>query len=160
MRRSLTTKDKKDLRNQCRMGLGISLLFFMLTTIIGVTIYELAFNLNPNTLNTRMAISISIGTLTFSTILSFLINHKYYMDLLSHEKFQEIKTLVGKCKTIDYAAGRGYSMTKAYINRYEFIVDNIKFRVEQELFESCSEGDKLIFNYATKSNYLLSIEKK
>lgn len=157
MRRSLTIKDKKDLRNQCRLGFSISLLFFILSTIIGVTIYALASDLNLNTLNTRITLLISFGTLTFSIILFFLINHKYYKDLLYNEKIQELKTLINKSETIDYAT---VGMSRAYINRYEFIIDNTKFRVEQELFESCSVGDKLIINYAPKSKYLLSIEKK
>lgn len=159
MRKSLTTKDRKDLSNQCRMGIGISIMVFILVTIIFVTIYESIFDLNPTSLNTKMAVLISIGTLTFSILLTFLINHRYYADLRNNEKVQMKKTLMNKSKNIDSAAGRGSSMTKAYINRYEFCVDDIKFRVDKELFESCSEGDKLIFNYAAKSDYLLGIEK-
>ena len=41
MHRGLTTTDRKNLREQCKMGLILSLLVFVLATIIGVTIYEL-----------------------------------------------------------------------------------------------------------------------
>jgi len=161
MHRGLTKKDKGDLRNQCKMGISLSLLVFVLTTIIGVTIYELFFDSNPNALNTKMVISISIGTLVISIMLSFLINGKYYRDLQFNEKIQTTKTLMSKCKTTDYIASlRGSSMSKAYIERFEFVVDHIKFNVDKELFERCTEGDELIFNYALKSQYLLSIEKK
>ena len=131
----------------------------MLITVIGVTIYESSFDSDPNALNTKMAVLISIGTLTFSILLNFLINHRYYADLRNNQKVQIIKTLMSKSKSIDSAAGRANGLTKAYINRFEFCVDDIKFRVDKELFESCSEGDKLIFNYAAKSEYLLGIEK-
>lgn len=160
MHRGLTKTDRQDLRNQCKMGLGLSILVFVLTTIVVMIVYKSYFDLNPNALNTKMVISISIGTLIFSIILNFLINRKYYQDLQFNEKIQVTKTLMSKCKTTDYIASSGKNMTKAYIEKFEFVVDDIKFNVDKELFECCTEGDKLIFNYALKSQYLLSIEKK
>lgn len=139
----------------------MSLLVFILATIIGVTIYESYFDMNPDALNTKMAVFISTGTMIFSMMLNLLINRKFYRDLQFNEKMQVTKTLMSKSKTADYAlSSRGSSMTKAYNERCEFVVDNIKFSVDNELFERCAEGDKLIFNYALKSQYLLSIEKK
>ena len=158
MRKSLSVEDIKDLRNQSRMGLSISILVFILITIIGVTIYESSFDSDLG-LNTKMAVLISVGTLTFSILLNFLINHKYYSDLRNNEKVQITKTLMSKSKSIDSAAGRAGGLTKAFINRFEFCVDDIEYRVDKELFESCTEGDKLIFNYAAKSEFLLGIEK-
>ncbi len=165
MRRGLTKADKKNLRNQCRMGLSLSLLIFVLTSFIGVMIYELFFDLNPNGLNIKVMSLFLIGALIFSILLNFLINHKYYRDFQFNEKIQITKTLIRKSKSTDYiaslrgASSRGNAMSKAYIERFEFIVDGIAFDVDKELFESCAEGDKLIFNYALRSQYLLSIEK-
>ncbi|MCE4563897.1 hypothetical protein INQ51_06200 [Maribellus sp. CM-23] len=160
MWRGLSKTDRKVLRNQYINVLGLCVLVFVLATVIGVTIYELFFDLNPDALHTKMMIYISVGTLILSIMLYFLISHKYYRDLQFNEKIQLTKTLMGKYKTADYAAPvRGNSMSKTYTVRFEFLVDDIKFNVDKELFERCTEGDKLIFNYALKSHYLLSIEK-
>ncbi|WP_319591843.1 hypothetical protein [uncultured Draconibacterium sp.] len=161
MHRGLTKSDKKILRNQCKMGLSLSLLVFIFATIIGITMYELIFDTNPGGLNGKMAVSIAIGALICSVLLNFLINHKYYRDLQFNEKTQIIRTLVSKSERKDYhAASPRSGMSKAYNEIYEFIVDDVKFDVDKELFERCSEGDKLILNYALKSQYLLSIEKQ
>ncbi|MCK3686187.1 hypothetical protein [Maribellus sp. YY47] len=159
-RRGLSKTDRKVLRNRCQTGLGFSILVFVFTTILGVTIYELIFDLNPDAINTKMVIFISIGTLIFSGTLNFLINHKYYRDLQFNEKIQVPKTLTGKSKTVDYVYSTlDTSSPNANTIRFEFLVDDIKFNVDKELFEQCADGDKLIFNYALKSQYLLSIEK-
>ncbi len=159
MRRQLTEKDRSDIINQCKMGISISLMVFMFVTIIGVTIYEMAFDSDSTALNSKMDISIAVGVFFFAVLLQFLINNKYYSDLRNNEKVLDTKTLADKSKSIDPMTLKGVNFSKGYINRFEFIVDNIKFRVDKELYESCEEGDKLIFSYAPKSKYLLNIEK-
>ena len=161
MHRGLTQTERKNLRNQCKMGLILSLLVFVFTTIVGVTIYALFFDSNPDGLNLKIAGLIAIGTLSSSVLLNFLICNKYYRDLQFNEKVQVVKTLVNKSKsTIYHASALGSNMSKAYNEKFEFVVDGINFNVDKELFERCTEGDQLIFNYAPKSEYLLSIEKK
>ena len=160
MHRGLTKTDRKNLREQCKMGLILSLLVFVLATIIGVTIYELFFDSNPNELNLKIAGLITIGTLSSSVLLNFLICNKYYRDLQFNEKVQVQKALISKSQNdIYHASALNSGMSKAYTEKFEFVVDGIKFDVDKELFEHCTEGDQLIFNYAPKSEYLLSIEK-
>nr|WP_321354047.1 hypothetical protein [uncultured Draconibacterium sp.] len=161
MHRGLTKTDKKNLRNQCKMGLILSLLVFVFATIIGVTIYELSFDSDPNGLNIKMAASIAIVTLILSALLNLLLNRKFYRDLQFNEKIQIIRTLMSKSERKDYhAASPRSGMSTAYNEIYEFVVDDVKFDVDKELFDRCTEGDQLILNYAPKSEYLLSIEKK
>ncbi|MDX8337689.1 hypothetical protein SLH46_00750 [Draconibacterium sp. IB214405] len=161
MHRGLTKNDKKNLRNQCKMGMGLSLLVFVFATIIGVTIYELFIDSDPNGLNIKMTGLIAIGTFSSSVLLNLLICNKYYRDLQFNEKVQVVKTLVNKSKsTIYHASAPGSNISKAYTEKFEFVVEGIKFNVDKELFEYCAEGDQLIFNYAPKSEYLLSVEKK
>lgn len=160
MRKSLTEKNRMDIKNQCKMGLGISLMVFMLASLIGITVYEMMFDSNNIGLNSKMAVSIVIGVLCFSVLLSFLINYKYYSDLRNNEKVLLTKKLTSKSESIDPAAIKGVNLSKSYINRFEFVVDNLKFQVDEKLYKSCADGDKLIFSYASKSNYLLDIEKK
>ncbi|QIA06632.1 hypothetical protein [Draconibacterium halophilum] len=141
--------------------MSLSLLVFVLSTIIGVVIYEIFFDLNPNGLNIKMAGLIVVGTFSISLLLSFLMCYKYYQDLQFNEKVQVIKTLRNKSKsTIYHASALGSNISKAYNEKFEFVVDDIKLDVDKELFEHCAEGDQLILNYAPKSEYLLSIEKK
>ena len=141
------------------MGLVISLFICLLASIVGITIYETVIDTDPEGINITMAILISAGALVFSILLNLLINYRYYIDLRIREKVLLVKTLKSKSKKVDYAGGRGKGVPNAFINRYEFIVDDIAFRVDKDLFESCSEGDELFFSYAPKSQYLLCIEK-
>lgn len=152
MKRGLSTKDIKHLRNQCSMSYLISAILFILGTIAGVTIYELYFEANAQLINYQMAAMIGLVALFLSVIVLFVLNWKYYSDIRNNEKIQETKTLQDKNKISDY-----YKSTVTL--KYTFIVDNINFTVNKELFDNCNIGDKLIFNYAPKSKFLLSIER-
>lgn len=152
MHRSLTTQDIKDLRNQCSMSYLTSTILFILGTIIGVTIYELYFDSNPQSINYQIAVIIGFTVLFLSVIVFLGLNWKYYSDIRNSEKIQTIKTLQNKNIVTDY-----YKTTVTL--KYVFTVDNINLTVNKDLFDSCNIGDKLIFNYAPKSKFLLSIEK-
>jgi hypothetical protein len=152
MHRSLSTQDIKDLRNQCSMSYLISMILFILGTIIGVTIYELYFDSNPLAINYQIAVIISFAVLFLSVLVFLGLNRKYYSDILNNEKIQTIKTLQNKDIITDY-----YKTTVTL--KYVLTVDNIDLAVNKDLFDSCNIGDKLIFNYAPKSKFLLSIEK-
>ncbi len=152
MHRSLSTQDLKDLRNQCSMSYLISTILFIFGTITGVTIYELYFDSKPQAINYQMAFTIGLAVLFLSVILFFRLNWKYYSDILNSEKIQTIKTLQNKDIITDYY--------KTLVTlKYVFTVDNVNLTVNKDLFDSCNIGDKLIFNYAPKSKFLLSIEK-
>ncbi len=73
----------------------------------------------------------------------------------------ELKKLVHKLYKLDYEAGSGklHSEMKS-IDTYYFIVDNFRYPIGKELFDSANEGDELYFCYAPLSNELLSIELK
>lgn len=159
MRKNFTENDRKVVKNQCKMGLSISLMVFILATLIGITVYEAMFDSDSTALNSQMAIFIAGGVLFFAVLLNFLINYKYYSDLRNNVKELHIKKLAGKSKSIDPIDFKGANLSKGYINRFEFVVDNMKFIVDEELYENCADGDKLVFWYAPKSKYLLNIEK-
>jgi hypothetical protein len=130
----------------------ISTILFILGTIAGVTIYEVYFDANPREINYQMAVTIGLAVLLLSIIVIFVFNRKYYSDIRNNEKMPITKTLQEK-KII-----KDYYKTTVTLN-YTFIADNINFAVNKELFNECNKGDKLIFNYAPKSKFLLSIEK-
>jgi hypothetical protein len=152
MHRSLSTEDIKNLRNQCSMSYLISSILFILGTIVGVTIYELYFDAHPGAINHQMAVTIGLAVLFLSVIVFFGLNRKFYSDIRNNEKIQTIKTLLNKDIITDYY--------KTMVTRkYVFTVDNVDLNVNKDLFDNCNIGDKLIFNYAPKSKFLLSIEK-
>lgn len=159
MYRNLTERNRKDLKNQCKMGFVICLVVFMLTTVVGITVYEVVFDPGNTGLNPEMSISIAGGVLLLSVLLKFLINHKYYSDLRNNKKVLLTKKLAGKSKSLDSFGFKEANLSKGTINRFEFIVDDIKFRIDESLYQSCADGDKLVFSYAPKSKYLLDIEK-
>jgi hypothetical protein len=130
----------------------ISAILFIFGTIIGITIYELYFDTNPGAINHQMAVIIGFAAITLAVIVSWGLNGKYYSDIRNSEKIQIIKILQDKNIITDY-----YKTTVTL--KHSFIVDNINLTVNKELFDSCNIGDKLSFNYAPKSKFLLSIEK-
>lgn len=101
MRKNLTETNRKDIKNQCKMGLSISLMAFVFVTLIGITIFEIMFDSDSTALNTKMDISIVVGALLFAALLNFLINHNYYSDLRNNEKVLHTKQLTSKSKSIE-----------------------------------------------------------
>ncbi len=61
----------------------------------------------------------------------------------------------------DYEAGSGGRLSsngdmKAF-NRYDIIIDNTRYRINEAFFEACHEGDEVIFHIAPKSKHRLKI---
>ncbi len=166
MRLKLTEKDIKELKYQCRMGYVLPGMIFILGTFISGAIYELNFNTNSNGLNLGIDLLIALGFLIISFLVSHLMNRKYYSDIGNDEKFSETKIIQKKKDKKDYEAGSGNMTTLPHNNpmkefiRYDLIIENTKYRVDKELFDQCRDGDEVLFFYAPKSKYLLSIEKK
>jgi amino acid permease len=166
MRLRLTEKDIKELKYQCRMGYVLPAMIFILGTFIGGAIYELNFNKNSSGLNIEIDLLIALGFLIVSYAISHLMNKKYYSDIRNNEKLSEKKIIQRKIDKTDYEAGSGNMTTLPHNNpmkeftRYDLIIDNIKYRIDKELFDNCNDGDEVLFYYAPKSKYLLSIEKK
>lgn len=166
MRLQLTEKDIKELKFQCRMGYVLPFIIFILGTFILGAFFELYFNTNKEGLNLKIDSLIVLGFAIFSMLLSYIMNRKYYSDIRSNEKVSVIKTIQRKIEKKDYEAGSGNMTTLPHNNpmiefiRYDLIVENTKYRIDKELYEMCSDGDEVLFYYAPKSKYLLSIEKK
>lgn len=163
MTSQLTNKDVKELKYQCRMGYVLPFMIFVLGTLIVVAVYELNFNKNTKGLNLETDLLIAFGFLVFSFFISYLMNRKYYADIRNNKKVSETKTVQGKIGKKDYEAGSGNMTTLPHNRpmnefiRYDLVIENIKYRVDKELYDKCSEGDEVLLFYAPKSNYLLNI---
>ncbi len=159
----LTEKDIKELKYQCRMGYVLPAMILILSTFIGGAIYELNFNTESKGLNIDIDLLIALGFLIISLFISNLMNKKYYSDIRNNEKIAETKIIQKKIFQKDYEAGSGTLCIGQEMNeftRYDLIIDNIKYRIDKELFDICSDGGEVLFFYAPKSKYLLGIEKK
>ena len=165
MRLQLTEKDIKELKYQCRMGYILPTMIFILGTSIGGAIYELNFNTNLDGLNLKMDLLVALGFLILSFLAAYFMNKKYYSDIKNNEKIVETKIVQRKIGKKDYEAGSGNMTTLPHNNsmkefiRYDLVVENTKYRIDKDLFDKCSSGDEVLFFYAPKSKFLLSIEK-
>lgn len=97
--------------------------------------------------------------------LNYLMNRKYYADIRKNQKRAVVKYIQRKVSKRDFEVGSGNVTTRphkrpmAEFIRYDFIIDNIIYRVDEDLFKACNDGDAVLLFYAPKSNYLLSIER-
>lgn len=159
MKHLLTNKDIKDLKYQCRMGI---ILPFLLLTILILVIFAIVYVKKIEFSNIIVLISIA-SSVIISIFLNIFMNRKYISDIKNGEKNYEVKIIQSKEKTKDTEAGSATICIKQKMNefyRYDLIIENTRYRVEKELFESCENGDEIVFFTAPKSKYLLQIELK
>jgi len=161
MKKALTQDDIKEIRYQCRMGYVLPSILFIIGTVISVAVYEI--NFNSNSLDTEMFLIIASVFAVLSTLVGCKMNWKYVSDIRYNEKQIETKIIQRIESQRSYEAGSG----SLYIGQemkgndiYSIVVENIRYRVDEELFSGCSEGDEVLFNYAPMSRYLINIELK
>ncbi len=162
--RTLTPEDIKELRYQCRMGYIIPFFILLTSSAIVVTLFELHVNPEVGFDYGINAVIVSVLAM-LATLISYLMNHNYYHDIRHNYKHAQTKTIERKMKKKDFEAGSGnmttmpHNRTMKEFFRYSFIIDNTIYRVDERLFNTCHPGDKVLFYYAPKSNYLLGISK-
>ncbi|WP_430815489.1 hypothetical protein [Carboxylicivirga sp. RSCT41] len=162
--RALTREDIKELRYQCRMGYIIPFFISIVGSAIVITLFEIhinqaaAFDYGTNALLVTVVALIAV-------LVSYYMNHKYYGDISNNYKIAQTKVLERKVRKKDFEAGSGNATTMPHkrsmksFTRYDFIIDNTVYRVDKQLFNTCHDGDKVLFYYAPKSKYLLSMAK-
>jgi hypothetical protein len=161
MKKSLTQNDIKEIRYQCRMGYILPPMLFIFGTIFTGGIYALNFSSGESDNEILLFIAIVFAGLAF--FIGYKMNWKYISDIKCNEKEIETKIIQRKESKRSYEAGSG----TLYIGQemkgndlYSVIVENIRYRVDEELFSGCSEGDEVLCNYAPMSRYLINIELK
>lgn len=159
-RQRLTEKDKKELRYQCRAGIVMLFIVPVPLTFMIVPAYSLAFR-EPNAID-YMAISALAILLTL--IIAYTMTYKYIKDIRHDEKELHLKIIDRMEKKIDFEAGSGkvgcVAREMKSFTQYSFIIDNIRYKVEEELFQQCEEGDEVFFAIAPISKYRLAITKR
>ncbi|MBI9055461.1 MAG: hypothetical protein JEY96_16685 [Bacteroidales bacterium] len=163
MKRRLTEKDRKQLKYSTRIGYIFGAFIFIPTlSSCLISKYEIVDNI-PDYL-------ILIG-ISLSILIMWLINRKWWIDLKNNEKEVVRKIITKKESKEDYAAGSsvGFSFTgkeskiytgmKSYME-YSLIIENVRYKIEQELWEKVNEKEEVEFHYAPKSKFLIGIFPK
>lgn len=161
MRKPLTHKEVKELRYQCRMGYVFPGLLFIIGTFVTSAIYELNFNTETKGIIGEMTVVIMFAFGLLSLLISCKMNWKYLSDLRNGEKIVETKIISKKEQKIEYEAGSGtlyFGQEMKGFDSFSIVVENVRYRIDEKLFDSCAEGEKILFNYAPKSRFLVSIE--
>lgn len=111
--------------------------------------------------NIVYSLLIIILSILLSSTIAFVFNNKFRQDIKNGTKLLIPKTVKSKVHRTDYEAGSGSLHPSKKMNEidvFQFIIENTKYSVEKELFDSCLEGDIVIFHMAPKSEHLLTIE--
>lgn len=160
MRSPLSANDIKELRYQCRMGYILPGMFF----ILGSTLFTaIVFNMTEifESENIEMTAMSLVGFAVLSLALSYKMNWKYLFDIKNREKLIETKIIQKKESKRDYEAGSGTLYIGQEMNGYDsfsIVVENYRYRVDKDVFEHCTVGGEILFNYGPKSRYLINIE--
>ncbi len=160
MTKPLTEQDRKDLKYQCRMGYVLPGLLFIISASLLVLV---AFTKDVE-FSSGYFIMSALATVFIAVVFSLRMNKKYYIDIKNNIKAIDIKPIDQKEKKLDYEAGSGTvgsaGKKMKEFDKYSFVVENVRYDVEKELFEKCEEGDEVVFYFAPASMFLLSIEAK
>jgi hypothetical protein len=163
----LTFEDKKELKYNCRAGIIVPILFFLISSSI-ITYVEF-YNMKEIVWSfTKIQIIIfsEFIVLIISFLIGYLMIHKLVSDIRNGEKIIEVKKISQKDQMEDYEAGSGnpttiYNQTEMNaFQKYSIIVENYLYRVDKELYEAANIGDEVYFHYAPISKYLIKITLK
>jgi hypothetical protein len=156
---SLSAQDIKTLRYQCRPGIIFSL---MVLIIIPASLFTFIKGFNVSVSLSYIIIALILD-LIISFIIAFLLTRKFLIDIRSGVKRYEIKKISGKESKLDTEAGSGtlyIEQKMKTFDTYYLIIENVRYRVEKEMFGTCLEGDEVVFFYAPRSNFRLSMEAR
>ena len=160
-RKTLTRSDKKELKYQCRMGYIIPVLIFIIGTGVIFAIYLSSLDNLLENFDIEIFTLLLVILAVLSVVISFSMNKKYFADIRNNEKLIETKTIQKKLYDSDSEAGSGTfhaAQNMKKFDKYEIVVENVRHRVDKDLFDHCNEGDKVLFSYGPVSSYLINIE--
>ncbi len=170
MQEKLTEKDISDLKYRCRVGYLLPGLLFVLGTAVLLPFHaELGLGGEHGELTLISTILIVSVVFVLAAFISFMMNRKYLKDIKNGFKIAHKKTIQRKSKKRDFEAGsgnvgksvHGYTITRDMTEfaRYDLIIDNTIYLIDEELYDKCNDGDEVLFFYAPESKYFLGIEK-
>ncbi len=86
--------------------------------------------------------------------------NKFRKDIKNNVKNVVLKTVQRLEQKKDFEAGSGTLYIGQEMNSFQIyyvIVDNVRYRIDEHLFNSLEEGGKVAFHYGPASNYLITL---
>jgi len=154
MKTKLTKEDIKKLNYQKRPGFVVSIAIFILGLIMTLTAISVYEN------NELYTLLIFLVTIIISGIVAYLMIGKYQKDISNKEKILEVKTIQKKESITDYEAGSGSMYLGQKMNafdKYSIIIENTRFDVDKDFYETCNAGDDVTFHIAPKSKHRIKM---
>lgn len=163
MKQNLTEKERKILKYSTRTGYIFGAFIFILIVLAYILTKIDILRITSDYL-------FLIGVL-FCIMIVWLVNRKWWIDLRNNEKEVVTKRVNKKESKVEFAAGSsvGISTTgkksplfleqKSYVE-YSLIIENVRYKVDKEVWEKVKEKDEVEFHYAPKSKYLLGIQPR
>ena len=164
----LTTKNRKTLKNEKRIGFVFSGLIIAFSVLLS-SLYIL---LN-NEKNWELFLLIGFGIICLSYFIAFFMNRKINKDLRAGTKVVRIEKIEEKKHKIDYEAGSGalhipglgdlfpniWGQKMKKYSEYILVVEGVNFDVEKELFDNVVAGDLIEIHFSQYSKTLLEFKK-
>lgn len=164
----LSSEDIKELKYEKRFGF----IFPAMIIAFAVLLNTLYFLTQPEP-NMVYVILINTAVVLLSLLLNYKMNHKLNMDLREGIKIPKRAKVQNKEHTTSSEAGSGMlyipilgdlfpqlwgqkMRPKGY---YSLIINNARYEVDKNIYESVSQGDQVDIYYAENSNSQLGIEK-
>lgn len=157
----LDKKDIETLKYQCRPGI----LFPAMILTLGVVIILVVSFLNPGlfylaNINFKWPL---IGILfILALLMNYAMTRKFRADVKSKTKNMVLRPIQKLEEVKDFEAGSGdlYVGQEMQSHKtYYVIVDNIRHRINKEVFDVLEFNGKVALHYAPVSNYLIKIDR-
>lgn len=156
MKKDLSAKDIKKIKYSCRAAM----VFAPFIIIISI-LFALGFSLHDGKSFIGYYGPYLLAIIFIASLIFYLINRSCYLDLKSGYKILEEKIIQKKEMKKDFEAGSGtqyFGQKMKSFNSYSFIIENTRYKVEKETFESFNEGDTIIFEITSHRKHLLNMK--
>lgn len=157
----LTKSDIRTLKLQFRPGI----LFPLMLLVPGVAAVLLISHINPELFLltgvdfTWLLIILVIG---LTALMHFNMTRNFRADIKNKVKNVFLKPIQKLEEKTDFEAGSGTHYVGQEMNAHKVfyvIVDNIRHRIDQDLFSVLQVEGQIAFHYAPISNYLIKIDR-
>ncbi len=158
---TLTESDIKTLKMQFRPGI----LFPLMLLIPGVAVVLLISNTNPELFQstgidfTWLLMVVVIG---LAALMHFTMTRNYRADIKNKVKNVVLKPVQKLEEKTDFEAGSGTLYVGQEMNAhkvYYVTVDNVRHRIDADLYNMLEESGEVALHYAPVSNYLIKIDR-
>ncbi len=157
----LEASDIKILKYQFRPGI----LFPLMLLVPGVVVVGVISNMNPELLlltGIDFTWFLMVVVIGLAALMHFTMTRNYRADIKNKVKNVFLKPIQKLEEKRDFEAGSGTLYVGQEMNAfktYYVIVDNVRHRIDEEVYKELDPNGEVAFHYAPVSNYLIKIDK-